>query len=185
MKIIPIALLLVINLQGYSASIIPKDTLDIRYSDFYAKVQAFIPNTIDSYTLFFDKPNGEIVDSLNSLYKDDWIIVTIDSVSGSWARLKTVLIRPNRFDTVSSATNTWIPINKLYTELNDPIQTFKVHHKPDANSKTKEFPTVALLNLAEIEGKWLRVKFTIKKKEKTGWIHKYYVCPYPWTICGY
>jgi hypothetical protein len=185
MNKILIAFLLLINIQVYATDVNPSDSIDYKKSDFYSKVEAFIPNKMDSYTLFYNEPNGKVVDSLKSLNQEEWIIVTIDSVRGNWVRLKKISIAPMNHRFAKNLLNTWIPIQSLYTQLNDPIQTFKVYNKPDGNSGTTEYPTVKLLNLVEIKGEWLKVRFTVKGKGEIGWIHKYDVCPYPWTICGY
>jgi hypothetical protein len=155
--------------------------------DFYTKIEAFIPNTKASPTYFYDLPKGLIIDSLKSSNEDEWIIITIDTKKGNWVKLKHVKIKPSSDSNISARrlSNLWIPLSELYTQLNDPTQSFTVYKSANKKSKQKNHPTVDLLNIIDIKDDWIKVKFTVNAKQQAGWISKFNVCAYPWTICAY
>ena len=181
------SLLIVISTQTLSASTNFQDSTTYSDSDFHKRVEAFIPNNSDSFTYFYSSPKGTIIDSLKSINKHQWIVLTIDSVNSDWVKLKKVVYAPEdpSVSAPPNLKNTWIPITHLYTQLNDPIQTFNIHESPSEQSPLHEYATVKLLNIIEIKGDWLKVKFVIQGIKYSGWINKFTVCAYPWTICGY
>ena len=187
-KIILVYLLLAVtSILSVSASTNIKDSTNYSSSDFHTKTEAFIPHNLDSFTYFYSNPNGDIIDSLKSTKKHQWIIVTIDSVNADWVKLKKVVFAPEDSSIPSppNLKDTWIPITELYTQLNDPVKTFKIHESPSEQSTSHEYKTVKLLNIFEIKEDWLKVEFVIQGYKYSGWINKFNVCAYPWTICGY
>jgi hypothetical protein len=187
-KIKLVYLLLAVSLMlSLSASTNINDSTNYIASDFYKKTEAFIPNNLGTFTYFYSNPNGVIRDSLKSTKKHQWIIVTIDSIDSDWVKLKKVVFGPEDSSVPSppNLKDTWIPITGLYTQLNDPIQTFKIHDSPSKKSTSHEYKTVKILNIIGIKKDWIKVRFIIQGYEYSGWINKINVCPYPWTICGY
>lgn len=157
------------------------------HNDYYTHVQAFIDNDTLNYTYFYAGPNGEIVDSLKPSSKDEWIIVTIDTLKAGWAQLKDVFIEPSLDRSLlnSKLKSSWVPIASLSTSLPDPAGTFSVYVAPSSDSIKVVHPTVFGFRMVDIKGPWVKIKFTIWGIPHFGWRHKYDLCALPWTICHY
>ena len=153
------------------------------HTDYYNKIQAFVPNDTINYTYFHLKPAGVITDSLRPGTSEDWIIVTIDTLVNNWFKLKDVffsfLLRGSQLQ------NVWVPVGVLYTSLPDPIRTFTVHVGPNKDATTVVYPTVWGFSLVDIKGQWMKIKFMVAGEEHVGWKHKFNLCCLPWTICTY
>jgi hypothetical protein len=162
---------------------VPIDSTRTLWSDFNTKIKGVVPMDTVNYTYFYSSPRGEKIDSLRSADSEDWIIVTIDSLKDGWVKLIDVYLVPSRPGSVFN--NVWVPLNILYTGLNDPINTFKMHVSPSKDSEQVVYRTGSWLNIIDIKGLWLKLRYEIDGKEYVGWKHNYNVCPNPWSTCGW
>jgi hypothetical protein len=178
MKVKKLILIFTCVILGQAHASLPVDT-----TDYYRKVEAFIPIDTLNCSYFYSEYKGEIMDSVKSISGDDWIIVTIDSVKNDWVKLKKVVMMESGWSP-PALHNVWAPISMLYTGLNDPAGTFKVHVSPSKKSKQLVYPTTfGPLKIVDIEGFWIKFKFNVDGKEHSGWKNKYNLCAYPWTVC--
>jgi len=145
------------------------------------KVQAFIPKEKLSYTRFYNKAGGEILDSIQSTEYMSWICVTVDSYINNWVKLKTVKISPVGRD-YYELKNSWIPIKDLWLNLSNDSSL--IYSEPIKNSKSIIVP-FHMVNLIEIKDSWVKVKFESEGQLIIGWVAKENQCASPWTTCNY
>jgi hypothetical protein len=161
---------------------VANDSTRAVWTDDVTKIKAIVP--MGTVNHIYSSPKGEITDSLKSAHSEDWIIVTIDSLKDGCAKLIDVFLVRSRPNT-PVLYNVWVPLNILYTGLNDPINTFKVPVSPSKDSKQLVCTTVPWMNIIDIKGNWLKLKFKTDGNEHVGWKHKFNICVNPFSTWGW
>ena len=148
--------------------------------DFYKCVIGFVPKGTIRYTVFYDKPNGTKVDSLNAP-KSGWIQFVILKQEGNWVQIKEATIAPGIQD-LMDLKETWIIASNVWFNLSNDSSNCYQNPSLDSEYYVVEFHTV---NLIEIIGSWAKAKFEVDGVIHVGWFRKEDQCGMPWTTCNY
>ncbi len=174
-------LLLVPLLLPAQSEPLPDDRSIIHANEFQ-HVEVFIPRTREGFTLFYASPGGKVIDSLGTPIRNSWICMTIDSQAGNWAKLKKVYAAPGFSKLYRHLTDSWVPIEQLWLNLNEGKSSIYFH--PNTDSLIAKVPSQTV-NLLAIHENWAKIQVEFEGKMIEGWVSKYDQCGAPWTACNY
>jgi hypothetical protein len=147
--------------------------------------EALIDYEFIGQVYLFDKPNGQVIDSIaNNLANEDFLFITITDSDKDYFK---VILQLSMSEVQKTG---WIKKKNyigIYARNYSDDTILKLYSQPDKNSKTestvkKWIPELYLI--LDCKGDWLKVKLTYKHTTYSGWLEKEMQCANSYTTCN-